>query len=299
MNQSIIQDIVRLKEEKNAIILAHVYQEGPIQDIADFTGDSLSLSKKAVETNAEIIVFCGVRFMAETAHILTPEKKVLLPILRAGCDLADMATVDQLKQQKKKYPTAAVVSYVNSSSEIKAVSDICCTSANAVDIVQSMKEDTIIFVPDKNLGSYIAEQSDKEIILWNGYCYVHENISPETIKQQKKQYLEAKVIVHPECTKQVRDLADFIGGTGHMANYVKDSKINEFIVGTDDNFSYRLQKDNPKKSFHPVQTQCADMRKNSLDTLKQSLVHEKHVITISEHIRKKAYKALENMMNLS
>lgn len=299
MNRAIIQDIVRLKEEKNAIILAHVYQEGPIQDIADFTGDSLSLSKKAVDTNAKIIVFCGVRFMAETAYILNPNKKILLPILGAGCDLADMATVDQLKQQKKKYPKAAVVCYVNSSSDIKAVSDICCTSANAVDIVQSMKQDTIIFVPDKNLGSYIAEQSDKEIILWNGYCYVHENINPNSIKQRKKQYPTAKVIVHPECTKQVRDLADFIGGTGHMANYVKNSKINEFIVGTDDNFSYRLQKDNPKKSFHPVQTQCADMKKNSLEALKQSLIHETHVITISEHMRKKAYKALENMMKIS
>jgi quinolinate synthase len=298
-NQSIIENIVQLKKEKNAVILAHVYQNGIIQDIADFTGDSLALSKKAVGTSADIIVFCGVKFMAETAHILNPEKKILLPIFGAGCDLADMATVDQLKQQKKKYPKAAVVSYVNSSAEIKALSNICCTSANAVEIIQSMKQESILFVPDKNLGSYIAEQTDKKIIPWNGYCYVHENITPKTIKQMKMKHPSAEVIVHPECPKLVRDLADFIGGTGNMAKYVKKNDTNEFIVGTEDNFSYRLRKDNPNKTFYPVGTECVGMRKISLADVKESIEKEQHKITIDEDIRKKAYKALENMMKLS
>jgi quinolinate synthase len=297
--QSLIKEIERLRKEKNAIILAHVYQDGPIQDIADFTGDSLALSKKAVDTNADLIVFCGVTFMAETAHILNPEKKVILPTLEAGCGLADMATVDQLKKQKKKYPNAAVVSYVNSSSEIKALSDVCCTSANAVEIVQAMKQDTILFLPDKNLGSYIAEHSDKNIILWNGYCYVHEQITPELIEEMKEQHPNAEVIVHPECPKSVRDISDFIGGTGHMVQYVKESDTKEFIVGTEDNFCYRLQKDNPHKIFHPVKTQCTSMRKTSLQDVKGALENEENVITIPENTRKKAYKALENMMKLS
>ena len=298
-NQSLIREINQLKKEKNAVILAHVYQEGEIQDIADVTGDSLALSKKAVDTPADLIVFCGVKFMAETAHILNPDKKVILPNLNAGCGLADMATVDQLKTQKKNHPKAAIVSYVNSSAEIKAHSDICCTSANAVDIVNALNQDTILFVPDKNLGSYIAEHSDKKIILWDGYCYVHENITPKTIQQMKKKHPAADVIVHPECPKSVRDISDFVGGTGHMAKYAKEAETKEFIVGTDDNFVYRLRKDNPKKTFYPVLTECIGMRKNSLTDLKKALENEQHEISIPKKIRKKAYKALENMMDLS
>ncbi|MBS3777781.1 MAG: quinolinate synthase NadA [Candidatus Thermoplasmatota archaeon] len=298
-NQTLIEDIKRLKKEKNAVILAHVYQDGDIQDIADFTGDSLALSKKAVDTDADMIVFCGVSFMAETAHILNPEKTVLLPHMEAGCGLADMATVDQLEKQKKKYPDAAVVSYVNSSADIKAISDVCCTSSNAVDIVNAMKQDTILFVPDKNLGSYIAEQTDKKIILWDGYCYVHEHITPDLIQDLQKQHPAADVIVHPECQKAVRDLADFIGGTGHMAKYAKNAKTKEFIVGTEDNFSYRLRKDNPDKTFYPVKTTCVGMRKILLPDLKHALEKEQYNMTIDEGTRKKAYKALENMMNLS
>ena len=201
-NQSLIQDIKRLKKEKNAVILAHVYQDGNIQDIADFAGDSLALSKKAVETDADVIVFCGVTFMAETAHILNPKKTVLLPRKEAGCGLADMATVDQLKKQKKKYPDAAVVSYVNSSADIKAISDVCCTSSNAVDIVNAMKLDTILFVPDKNLGSYIAEQTDKKIILWDGYCYVHEHITPELIQGMQNSILQLMSLYIQNAPKQ-------------------------------------------------------------------------------------------------
>ncbi len=291
--------IDRLKKEKNAVILAHVYQDGPIQDIADHVGDSLGLSKRAVEAEAEVIVFCGVTFMAETAHILNPEKTVLLPRLDAGCGLAEMASVEKLNAQKETYPDAAVVSYVNSSAEIKALSDICCTSANAIEIINSLKQDTILFLPDRNLGSYIAEQTEKNIILWDGYCYVHQNITPEQVTRLKKQYPNAEFICHPECPKNVRDLATFIGGTGHMAQHVKTTDQDEFIVGTEDNFCYRLEKDNPDKTFHPLNTQCTGMRKISLQELKDSLEKEQHVISISEHIRQKAYKALENMMNLS
>jgi quinolinate synthase len=298
-NHSIIQDINRLKKEKNAVILAHVYQDGAIQDIADFTGDSLALSKKAVDTDAELILFCGVSFMAETAHILNPDKTVLLPKLEAGCGLADMATIEELQKQKEKYPNAAVVSYVNSSAEIKSISDVCCTSANAVDIVNKVDEKTVLFVPDKNLGSYVAEHTDKKIILWDGYCYVHENITPDLINDMKKKHPAAEVIVHPECTKQVRDIADFIGGTGHMANYVKKSDIKEFIVGTEDNFAYRLRKDNPEKTFYEVKTTCVGMRKITLSDVKDALDKEQHTIIIDEEVRKKAYKALENMMNMS
>lgn len=297
--QSLINEIKLLKKEKNAVILAHVYQDGMIQDIADFTGDSLALSKKAVDTDADLIVFCGVTFMAETAHILNPEKTVLLPRLEAGCGLADMATVEKLKDLKKNHPYAAVVSYVNSSAEIKAISDVCCTSSNAVDIVNEIKEDTIIFVPDKNLGSYIAEKTDKKIILWNGYCYVHENITPDTIKQLKHDHPNAEVIVHPEVPKTVRDMADFVGGTGHMAKHVKETDTKEFIVGTEDNFTYRLKKDNPNKSFYTVNTACVGMRKSSLADVKDALEKKQYIITIDEDIRNKAYKALETMMKLS
>ncbi len=298
-NQALVKEIDQLKKEKNAILLAHVYQDGLIQDTADFTGDSLALSKKAVDTDADLIVFCGVSFMAETAHILNPEKKVLLPHLDAGCGLADMATVKKLKQQKKKYPDAAVVSYVNSSAEVKAESDICCTSSNAVDIVNSTKEDTVLFVPDKNLGSYIAEQTEKQIILWDGYCYVHQQIDPDHIKDLQKKHPNAEVIVHPECPKPVRDLADFIGGTGHMAQYAKKSETTEFIVGTEDNFVYRLQKDNPDKMFYPVNTHCEGMSNISLSDVHQALLKEQHEITIAKPIRQKAYKALTKMMNQS
>lgn len=300
MNKELlIEQINQFKKEKNAIILAHVYQDPAIQDIADFIGDSLALSKKAVDADADLIVFCGVKFMAETAHILNPSKTVLLPSYDAGCGLADMATFEKLKQEKRKYPDAAVVSYVNSSAEIKAASDICCTSSNAVDIVNALKQDTILFLPDKNLGSYIAEQSDKQIILWDGYCYVHQNITPQHIKQLKKQHPDAEVIVHPECPKKVRHLSDFIGGTGPMTSYAKQSTSNEFIVGTEDNFVYRLQSVNPDKTFYSVQTQCEGMRKSSLVDVKQSLAKEQYRISIDENIRKKAYKALDNMMKLS
>lgn len=298
-NSESIHQINELKKEHNAIILSHVYQEKDIQSIADFTGDSLALSKKVIDSNADTIVFCGVTFMAETAHILNPKKTILLPNKSAGCDLADMATLDQLGQEKKAHPNAAVVCYINSSAEIKANSDICCTSANAVSIVQSLQEDEVIFLPDKNLGSYISELTSKKIWLWDGYCYVHEDINPKTILALQKKHPHAETIVHPECNTAVRKLADCVGGTAKMAKYVSESQCQEFIVGTEDNFIYSLQQNNPNKRFFPVLTHCRGMKSTTITDVINALTLNQFEITLPESIRLKAYKTLERMMNIS
>lgn len=292
------EEIEKLKKERNAVILAHVYQPGTVQDIADFTGDSLDLSKKAVNTDAEVIVFCGVRFMAETAYLLNPNRTVLLPDQKAGCGLADMATVEQLMSKKKEYPDAAVVSYVNSSAAIKAESDICCTSANAIDVVNSLPHDQILFLPDKNLGAYVAEHTDKNIILWDGFCYVHENIKLKQLKQLKKIHTNAEVIVHPECTTPVRHFADFVGSTSQMSQHVTQSHGKEFIIGTEDNFVYRLRQDNSGKIFYPVGTLCKGMNKINLEKVKIVLKEMKHEITLSEEIVRNANRALDKMLRI-
>ena len=292
------EDIRRMKKEKNAVILAHVYQPGEVQDIADYTGDSLGLSKKAVSTKAEVIVFCGVKFMAETASILNPDKTVLLPDKNAGCGLADMATVERLKAKKKEYPDAAVVSYVNSSAAIKAESDICCTSANAVDVVDSLPQDQILFLPDKNLGSYVAEHTDKDVILWDGYCYVHENIKLKQLRKLKDIHPGAEVIVHPECTTPVRHLADFIGSTSQMSRYVTQSNQKEFIVGTEDNFVYRLLKDNSDKKFYPIGTLCIGMNQIRLEKVKLALERGEYEVHLPEEIRIRAKNALDKMLRI-
>ncbi|MCK9243856.1 MAG: quinolinate synthase NadA [Candidatus Marinimicrobia bacterium] len=291
-NIEIIEKIGRLKKQKNAVILAHVYQRGEVQDIADYVGDSLDLSKKAVSTAADVIVFCGVQFMAETAAILNPQKVVLLPDKQAGCGLADLATVQQLKILKWKYPVAAVVSYVNSSAEIKAESDICCTSANAIEVVDSLPHEQILFVPDRNLGSHVAEHTNKEIILWNGYCYVHEKITAAQILLLRGRYPEAEVIVHPECTTDVRHLADFVGSTSQMSRHVSHSEKIRFIVGTEDNFVYRLKKDNPGKIFYPAGTLCKGMNEITLEKIRFALEQNKYRITVKNEIQTKARKAL-------
>jgi quinolinate synthase len=293
-----LEEIRLLKNNKNAILLAHVYQPGEIQDIADFTGDSLDLSKKAVSTSADVIVFCGVKFMAENASILNPDKTVLLPDENAGCGLADMATVEQLKIKKKEYPNAAVVSYVNSSAAVKAESDICCTSANAVRVVKSLHQDQILFPPDKNLGGYVAECTGKEIILWDGFCYVHENITLNQLKRLKKTKPNAEIIVHPECTTTVRHAADFVGSTSQMSQHVAQTGQQEFIVGTEDNFVYRLRDDNPSKVFYPVGTRCTGMNQITLLKIKLSLENMKHEVIVSEEIRIKAKNALDKMLKV-
>lgn len=294
----LIEEIMELKEKHNAVILAHVYQDGSIQDIADFIGDSLGLSRKAIETEAEVIVFCGVLFMAETAYILNPDKKVLIPDPNAGCTLADTATISKLKVKKKEYPNAAVVSYVNSSAQIKAYSDICCTSANAIQIVESIQYDEILFIPDRNLADYVAENTNKKIIPWDGYCLVHENISIETIQRLKNQHPNAEIVVHPECRVPVRHIADYIGSTSAMARYISQSSSKEFIVGTEDNFVYRVRKDNPDKIFYPVGTRCIGMRRITLEKLRDSLLEMKYEITIPEDIRINAKKALDKMLKI-
>ena len=298
-NINIINRINRLKKTQDICILAHVYQNPEIQDIADYTGDSLALSKIAEKNESNIIVFCGVSFMAETAHILNPNKTVLLPKKTAGCDLADMASVDDLKKMEQQHPKAKIVCYINSTAEIKAASDICCTSANAVSIVESLDCDEVIFIPDKNLGSYVAEQSNKNIILSDGFCYVHENIQPETIKSLNQDHPNAEVIVHPECNKAVRDLADCVGGTARMTAYIKESSCEEFIVGTEDNFIHHLKKNCPDKSYYPVNTQCYGMRTITLPDVLTSIEQNKTKITIPASVRTKAYKTIQAMMKKS
>jgi len=290
------EEINKLKKEKKAIILAHVYQRGEVQDIADYVGDSLDLSKKAVSTKADVIVFCGVQFMAETAAILNPNKKVLLPDKNAGCGLADMATVEQLKILKKQYPRATEVSYVNSSATVKADSDICCTSANAINVVNSLPANQILFVPDRNLGSFVAEHTNKDVILWDGYCYVHENITTDQLYSLKEKHSAAEIIVHPECNAPVRRLADFIGSTSQMSRYVAKSKQKEFIVGTEDNFAYRLRKDNPDKKFFPANTLCEGMNEITLEKIKLTLQRMEYEVYVPEDIRKKAKAALDRML---
>ena len=294
----IIKHIKKLKKEKKAIILAHVYQIGDVQDIADYTGDSLGLSRKAASTDGDVIVFCGVKFMAETAHVLNPTKTVLLPDKNAGCGLADMITVKELITWKKKYPNAAVVSYVNSSAAIKAESDICCTSTNAVDVVNSCPQDNILFLPDRNLGSYIAERTNKNIFLWNGFCYVHENIQPEQLQQLKKLHPTAEIIVHPECTPKVRHMSNFIGSTSQMLQYATQADQQEFIVGTEDNFVHQLQKKNPKKIFYPVGSSCIGMNRINLEKIKLSLEQSKYEIYLPKHIQSRAKKALDKMLRI-
>ncbi len=295
----VLQKIKDLKKKRKALILAHVYQREEVQDMADFTGDSLALSKMAVDTDAKVIVFCGVRFMAETAAILNPDKVVLIPRKDAGCPLADMAGVEDLLIKKKEYSGIAVVSYVNSSASVKAASDICCTSSNAVDVVNSLKEDKILFVPDKNLGRFVASKTKKEVVLWDGFCYVHHhNIKPEEIKRIKIKHPPAEIMVHPECPPQVIDLADFVGSTGQMAEYVTKNKSREFIVGTERGMLHALQKQNPNKRFYSPSPLivCQDMKLTKLENVVSALENMQFQIRISPEIAIKAKKALDAML---
>lgn len=300
MSEYLNEEIKKLKENKNAIILAHYYQVPEIQDAADFIGDSFELSRRAKENDADLIVFCGVRFMAESAKILSPHKKVLLPVKEAGCPMADMATAKQIIDMKKEYPNAKVVTYVNSSVEAKAVSDVCCTSSNAINIVKNIDADEIIFAPDKNLGSYIQENvPEKKIILWKGHCCVHDRISKEDVLRGKEQCSTAKVLVHPECRKEVRDLADYIGSTSGIINYARESEHDKFLIVTEEGVLHKLRKENPNKEIFSLRGMtCKNMKKTSLDNVYWSLDEDYYEINIDEEIRKKAASALENMLIL-
>ena len=295
---NILEEINKLKKEKNAIILVHNYQRPEIQDIADFLGDSLGLAKQAAETKARIIVFCGVRFMAETAKILSPEKMVLLPRKEAGCPMADMITAEDLRRLKKNYPDAKVVSYVNTNADVKAESDICCTSANAVKVVKNISAKKIIFTPDKNLAAYCQRFTDKEIIPWNGYCHVHERITKEEVILAKENFPDALLLIHPECNPSVIDLADEVLSTSGMVSFAKKSDKKRFLIGTEEGLIYRLRKENPEKEFYAAGTakMCRNMKLTTLNDVYLSLKEERYPIELAGEIIKAAQKALTAML---
>jgi quinolinate synthase len=297
-NAELILKIGALKSARNAVILSHNYELGEVQDIADFVGDSLELSQKAASTDADVIVFCGVHFMAETASILCPDKKVLLPDPNAGCPMANMITATQLISKKKEIPDAAVVCYVNSSAEVKAESDICCTSANAVKIVQSINSNHVLFVPDQYLGHYVSTKLNNKMTFWPGYCPTHARIRPEDLIRLKKQYPNAKAIVHPECRPDVIALADEILSTGGMLRYVQNSSNPEIIVGTELGIIYRLRKQNPSKTFIPVSEQaiCPRMKLITLEKILWSLEDMSPEIKVPESIRIRAKRAVDKML---
>ncbi len=300
-------EIERLKKEKNAILLAHYYQEPDIQDVADFIGDSLGLAQQAEKTNADIIVFAGVHFMAETAKILNPDKKVLLPDLKAGCSLSDSAPPALFKQFKDKHPGHIVITYINCSAGMKALSDIICTSSNAEKIIESLpKEQKIIFAPDKNLGAYLNKKTGRNMVLWNGACMVHEIFSLEKITKLKIRHPKAKVIAHPECEAPVLAVADFIGSTTGLLKYTEKSEANEFIVVTETGILHQMQKSNPTKSFIPAPpnnscacNDCPHMKLNTLEKLYLCMEYEMPEITMPEDLRLAALKPIQRMLDIS
>ena len=297
--EKLIELVLELKKQRNAVILVHNYQRPEMYRIADYIGDSLGLSIKAAETKADVILFCGVKFMAETAKVLSPDKTVLLPTLDAGCSLADMATVEKLEEVKKMHPDAAVVSYVNTSADIKAMSDICCTSANAVEIVNSLPNKKVIFLPDKNLGGYVQQHTCKEVILWDGYCFVHDKLNADTLMEFKHRYPDAKVIAHPECKEELLKLSDHICGTGGMAKFAKYDNSKNFIVVTECGMTEKLREDVPEKNFLSFCNVCPYMKSTTLPLVVRSLVNNVNEITLPEHIIVNARKAIDRMLQFS
>jgi quinolinate synthase len=300
--QNLKEKIQKLKLEKNAIILAHYYQNDDIQEIADFVGDSYYLSKVAKECMQQTIVFCGVKFMAESAKILSPEKTVLLPNIESGCTMAEMINGEDVRQLKKEHPKAKVVCYINSTAEVKAESDICCTSSNALKIINKLNSDEIIFIPDKNLGGYINEKAHvKNMILWNGFCRVHEFVNVDEIMKVKNEHKHIKVLVHPECNKEVRKLADFIGSTGGIIDYVKKDTDEKYMIVTEEGILYSLKNKNPNKQFITPKTPmtCCSMKKNTLNDVYMSLLNKQHEVTIDEGIRQAAHKCLIAMHEIA
>jgi quinolinate synthase len=299
-NSELTAKIQRLKQERKAVILAHNYQPGDVQDLADFVGDSLQLSQQAAMTEADVIVFCGVHFMAETAYILSPEKTVLLPDPHAGCPMADMITAAKLRDKKKELPGLPVVCYVNSSAEVKAESDICCTSSNAVKVVESLPQQEIIFVPDKYLGQWVASQTGKRLHLWPGFCPTHARILPQHILELKAKYPQARVMVHPECRPEVDTLADAVLSTGGMRRYARQPEVRQMIVGTEMGIIHRLQKENPGKLFLPVcpQAICPNMKLTTLEKVLWCLEDMKPRVSVPEDVRLKAKSAVERMLKV-
>jgi quinolinate synthase len=324
-DSAILQEkILDLKGKKKAIILAHNYQREEVQDIADYTGDSLELSRIAATIDCEVIVFCGVNFMAESASILSPEKTVLLPEIQACCPMADMVTTSgarkiknyfpgfeytggytypaefTLQDIKKLHPGVPVVTYVNTTAEVKAESDICCTSANSVKIVESLDSDKVICVPDKNLSAWIGKNTDKEVIAWDGFCHVHERVTAADVEKARQEHPGAVVLAHPECRMEVLEKADHVTSTSGMIRYAKESDSNEFIVGTETGLMYGLKKDNPDKIFYPLRKDmiCPNMKRTTLKSVLNSLENGTHVIKVPEEIRVRAKKSLDRMLEV-
>jgi quinolinate synthase len=293
------EKIIELKKKRNAVILVHNYQLPEVQDVADYRGDSLELSRIAAKTDADVIVFCGVHFMAETASILSPEKKVIVPDINAGCPMANMMNADDLRKLKSQHPKAVTVGYVNTSAEVKAELDYCCTSTNAVTVVNHLKDaEEIIFVPDKYLGDYVSKQTGRKLILWNGFCPTHVKILPEDIKREKKFHPFAKVMVHPECVPQVVALADVALSTSQMAKYAKESEAKEFVVGTEVGLIYRLKQDNPTKEFYAASERavCPNMKRTTQEKIVWALEELKEEVRVSDDIRQRAKKAIDRML---
>jgi len=289
-----------LKKERNAIILAHYYQRDEIQEVADFRGDSFLLAQKAASTDAETIVFCGVHFMGESAKILAPNKTVLIPDERAGCPMADMVNVDGLKALKAKHPNAKVVAYINTSADVKAETDICCTSANAVKVIESVDAEEIIWVPDKNLGHYVSQFTDKKIIIWEGYCNTHDMLTVKDVEEMRRLHPNAQFVVHPECRPEVVAMGDFVGSTTAIIKYCRESDCQEFIVGTEDGTGYQLRKDSPHKQFHFATKYlvCPNMKVNNLKKVVKCLETMQPQVYVPPHIADKARASLERMLQV-
>jgi len=300
--KNLVKEILAWKKKREAVILAHVYQPGEIQDIADFTGDSLFLSQQAAKTQAKVIVFCGVQFMAETASILSPEKIVLLPEIKAGCPLADMAPAEKVKSKIKELPETVVISYVNSSAVVKSLSDYCCTSANAVQIAQSIPaEKEILFLPDMNLADFTAKKAKRKIIPWPGFCPTHHLLTREDVIKAKKLHPQALLLVHPECRPEVCDLADYIGSTRGIIEFASNNQAKEYIIGTELGIFHPLKKNNPNKKFFPASENmiCRNMKLITLEKVLYSLQNLEPRITVPEEIRKKSLKALNRMIEIT
>ena len=300
MTNQLSEKILKLKKEKNAIILAHLYQIPEIQEIADYVGDSYYLSQVARDAKEDLIIFCGVKFMAESAKVLSPEKTVILPAPNAGCPMADMAEVEDVEEMIKKYPDAFKVCYINSSYEVKALCDASVTSSSALKIIKNIPNKQILFLPDQNLGGYISEFfPEKEFILWRGFCPTHHRITAEDIIKAKEEHPNVKVLSHPECSKEVRDLSDYIGSTSGIINYATECEDKEFIIATEEGVLHQLKKKNPDKKFYfPEVMVCPNMKKTSLQDVYDALDGKKEEVILDEEIRKKALTSLENMHRL-
>jgi len=298
--REVIEEIKRLKSARNALIIAHNYQIPDVQDIADFVGDSLQLSREAAKLDSDVIVFCGVHFMAETAAILAPGKTILIPDIHAGCPMADMITAEEMRHWKKEHPGKKVVCYVNTSAEVKAECDICCTSSNAIKVVESIEDDTILFAPDKNLAAYVARFTDKKVIPWDGYCYVHHNFRARHVQDKRNLFPEAGIWVHPECRPEVIDLADKVLSTGQMVKEAQVTDKEYIILGTEEGIIHRLNTLNPATHFVPVRDHavCANMKKIGLSKVLRALEEMRFKVDVPEDIRQRARGAIERMVRI-